>query len=83
MIITDYRGTAGFLQGGNVEEAWQKNLGYSLFDKPSSLAALNADINEWDPRSAEAASRWLRENASLEAGLSRLETIYENMILGN
>ncbi len=82
VIITDYRGTAGFLHGNNVEEAWQKNLGYTLFDKPSSLAALNASINDWNPRSAEAASKWLRNNASLEAGLSRLEEIYRGMILG-
>ena len=83
VIITDYRGSAGFLKSANVEEAWQKNLGYSLFDRPSSLAALNADINQWDPRSAQAASQWLRDNASLEAGLYRLEKIYRNMILGN
>ncbi len=82
VIITDYRGTAGFLRGNNVEEAWQKNLGYALFDKPSTLAALNASINDWDPRSAETASKWLRNNASLETGLSYLETIYKSMILG-
>lgn len=82
VVVTDYRGTGGFLTTDNAAELLEKNFGAECFREKASVAALARAVSAYDAAAAEGASAHIRAHAGLETGLDRLEAIYRGVVAG-
>jgi len=80
VIVTDYRGVAGFWNSSNCHALLDGNLGGETFNLPAQLGTLWTAIGQYDPEEARRVSTIVREKADLEKGLSRLEATYQQVI---
>lgn len=80
VVVTDFNGVGGFLDGSNVSWFYNGNFSFRSFKAPVSARALNQAITDYRPEGAAETTRWLRENADLQVGIGRLLEIYERAL---
>src|SRR5262245_4639755 len=80
VVVVDGRGLAGLATADKID-AWRRdNFGLRLLTRSPDAAALRAEIARYDARDAAAASARIRAVAGLDAQLTRLEGIYQEIV---
>jgi hypothetical protein len=79
VLVADFRGVAGMLTTSNLEAFRRNNFGRELL-RPSDAATIGAEIDRYDPADATAVSQTLRQEATLDRQIDRLEAIFREAI---
>ncbi|MCA9189623.1 MAG: hypothetical protein R3E01_06640 [Pirellulaceae bacterium] len=79
VIVTDYRGVAGFVTPDNVLHAWHHNFGGEMLTSPAHFDALEQAILCYDSQHAYDAAMTVQRLANLSQGLARWEAIYRDI----
>ena len=80
VILLDGRGFAGLVTSDAVSDWRQNNFGARLLSQPTSAELIGAAIDRYDAADAQRVSAFIREHASLETYLDRLERLFGDVI---
>lgn len=76
VIVGDAKGVGDIITPKNVELYRTGNFSCGTFDGPMTYSKLLAAVDQYDPEAASSATRWIREEAAIEHGVSHLEQLY-------
>lgn len=79
-IVCDGRGLAGMVTPENMQEWREKNFGLACLTQRVTKERVLAEVDKYDVPSAEAVSKFIRENADQETWLDTIEALYSSVI---
>jgi hypothetical protein len=80
VVVADHRGLAGMLRTANLEQFRRNNFGREVLTRPLDIASIGAEIDRYDPADAAEVSKILRQDATLDRQIDRLEAIFVEAI---
>ena len=80
VLVADHRGLAELLTTANFERLRTHNFGREVLTRPLDFATIGAELDRYDPADAAAASALVRESASLDRQLDRLESLLSEAV---
>jgi hypothetical protein len=75
VIVADQRGMGGLLTMAKLQHFRANNFGREILTMPLDEEAIGAQIDAYDAADAASVSKFMRENASLDAQIRQIETI--------
>jgi hypothetical protein len=76
VLVADHRGLAGLLTTANFERFRSHNFGRKVLTQPLLPEQIGAELDRYDADDAAAVSALMRDSASLDGQLERLEAIF-------
>lgn len=80
VVVCDPRGLAGFCSAADYPTYRRHNFGLRLLSKPLTVAAIEAEIDSYDPTSAMQVSASFRADGGFSHYVAQLEEIYDAVI---
>jgi hypothetical protein len=75
VVVADQRGMGGLLTMAKLQHFRANNFGREILTMPLDEEAIGAQIDAYDAADAEEVSKFMRENASLDAQIRQIEAI--------
>ena len=75
VLVADHRGLAALLTTSNLEQFRANNFGRELLTRPLDIETIGAEIDGYDAADATAVSQFMREAASLDLHIERLNSV--------
>jgi hypothetical protein len=75
VLVADQRGMGGLLTMANLQHFRANNFGREILTMPLDEDAIGAQIDAYDAVDAASVSKFMRENASLDAQITQIEAI--------
>jgi hypothetical protein len=80
VIVADQRGMGGLLTMAKLQHFRANNFGREILTMPLDEEAIGAQIDAYDAADAASVSKFMRENASLEAQIAEIEAILVDVV---
>jgi Glycosyltransferase Family 4 len=78
VILCDFAGVGEMVSTQNYERLKPLNFGFAALTKPHDVAVIRHEIQQYSPFESVSVSHRIRQEANLEAYISKLEKIYLN-----